>query len=181
MLGEINNPETAQLATQFSISGHILLSTIHVPSACRVPKRLKELQADPNTTATTLKCSIAQRLVALSCPNCQRPLAQDEKNICLAHGCPKCDLDKLLNNDGCQACDGEGVNGRTAIQEFAFFDTEAERKLILATDPAPIQQHMNAKGLPSLSQKAWILAAKQIIPASQALNVANCNEYPRPE
>jgi type II secretory ATPase GspE/PulE/Tfp pilus assembly ATPase PilB-like protein len=173
MIGEIRDRKTAKLANQFSISGHILLSSLHTPSALLVPSRLKEMGANPATTAHTLKVAISQRLAGLSCPKCQRPLSDLEKQTCLNHKAPKSIIENLVNNSGCPHCRHEGINGRTAILEFAFFETTEEKECIRNPDPKKLETLMRQRGLGSLTENTWELAAKQKIPASEALNIAS--------
>ncbi|OAM91642.1 ATPase, T2SS/T4P/T4SS family [Termitidicoccus mucosus] len=172
MLGEIRDRETAELANQFSLSGHLLLSTLHAASACLIASRLKEMGADTATTAHTLKAAIAQKLAAFSCPHCQRPLTREEQTACLVRGAPGDLLGELIDNTGCSACNHEGVNGRTALQEFAFFQNAGDVRFIRDPDPHGLRKRMQEQGFASLGQKAWKLACKRIIPASEALDIA---------
>lgn len=173
LIGEIRDRESAELANEFAASGHILFSTLHTESSRHVPLRLKEMEVNTANLAHTLKVTIAQRLIALSCPNCQRPLNQEEREIAIQAGCPTHILDKLIQNDGCPHCNHNGVNTRTAIQEFSFFETEEERKLIKDPDPHTTDKIMREKGLQSISDKAWILGERQITPLSEILDVIN--------
>lgn len=171
MLGEIRDPESAGMSAQFAASGHQLLSTIHADSSTEVVNRFHSFGVDSFQLSKTIKASIAQRLVAYSCIDCQRPLNEAEQTRALKLGFNEHQAKVLVNNDGCKTCGGSGVKGRTAIQEFTLVETEEERKAVMTNDTDKLRLLMNNKGYLPLIEKAKAKALNKEIPLSEIEHV----------
>ena len=117
MVGEIRDRETLDMAIQASLTGHLVLSTLHTNSAVSTLSRLLDMGAEPYLLASSLRLIVAQRLVRKSCPHCMSNSASDE-NLAAAR---KLDLPKETNiksSRGCSECNQIGFSGRTAIYEL---------------------------------------------------------------
>ncbi len=125
LVGEIRDQETAVLATNAAMTGHLVFSTVHCGNTSEVPVRLAKMGVEPYLTANVLLGMIAQRLVRVNCTHCLH-----EENT------PK-DLREKLGIDfatyigrGCAACAGIGYRGRTCIEEITIVDNEIRQKII---------------------------------------------------
>jgi general secretion pathway protein E len=129
MVGEIRDLETAQMAIQASLTGHLVLSTLHTNSAAASITRLMDMGVDDYLLASTLTGVLAQRLVRRLCPRCSAPA--DERPPLLARlGERGRDLRRLKKKVGCQACRNTGYQGRTTISELLVM-SEAIRRRVL--------------------------------------------------
>ncbi|MDR0892095.1 MAG: GspE/PulE family protein [Mediterranea sp.] len=128
MLGEIRDADTAQMAIRSSLTGHLLLSTIHTNSAWGSVTRLIDMGMQPYLIADTLVACVAQRLVRLLCPHCKQPAKLDEKSCQTLGLNPQATYYKPV---GCDHCYYTGYSGRKAIYEVIRMDdvlAEAARR-----------------------------------------------------
>ncbi|KCZ52816.1 hypothetical protein HY29_17905 [Hyphomonas beringensis] len=132
MVGEIRDPETAQVAVQAALSGHLVFATLHAIDASRIRTRLEDMGVEPFKLEACLVGSMAQRLVRILCPNCRQPspLTEQERSLFERHNVPL--PEHTYSAEGCAECRHEGYLGRTALAEFAYGATapEASRTLI---------------------------------------------------
>ena len=153
MVGEIRDQETAQIAIQAALTGHLVLSTLHTNDAPTAITRLLDLGVEPFLVATTLEAVLAQRLVRRICPRCRteappRPELLRQVGLtgedAAGHG--------LFHGRGCEHCAQTGYHGRLGIYEWLPM-TEALRELV--TDEAPVlrmQQRAREEGVRSLRE-----------------------------
>jgi general secretion pathway protein E len=136
MVGEIRDLETAQMAIQASLTGHLVLSTVHTNSAAATVTRLMDMGIEDYLLATTLTGVLAQRLVRRLCSQCAAP-AQASPLLLEKLGRQPRDLAGLRRKAGCRACRNTGYQGRTAISELLVVG-EAVRHAVLqrATESA---------------------------------------------
>lgn len=118
MLGEIRDPDTAQMAVRSSLTGHLVFSTIHTNSAWGCVSRLTDMNIHPYLISDTLLLCAAQRLVRLLCPACKREIAVPEN----FPGGGRTEGKKLFAAAGCEACYYTGYSGRKAIYEVIPMD-----------------------------------------------------------
>ncbi len=158
LVGEIRDRETAEIAIQASLTGHLVLSTLHTNDAASAVTRLIDIGIAPHKIATAVKGVLAQRLVRRLCPSCRdlRPAGADAAR----RGVPR--AHPLGHPRGCDVCGGAGYRGRLAIVEVLVSAPEIER-LIAAGDPAErIAALARASGMGSLweSGLSHVLAAE---------------------
>ena len=132
MVGEIRDKETAVIATNVSLTGHLLLSTLHTNSALGAIPRLVDMGIDPYLVASTLSLVIAQRLVRKTC------------RVCFGAGC------------GCLVCDGSGYKGRTVVAETLMVDDEMRKYIMTRTSMADITLYARSKGMKTMYEDAMI-------------------------
>ncbi|MBL1276634.1 MAG: type II secretion system ATPase GspE [Ectothiorhodospiraceae bacterium] len=123
MVGEIRDLETAEIAIQSSLTGHLVLSTLHTNSAVGSVTRLRDMGVEPFLLSSTLLGVLAQRLVRLLCKECKQPYAPN------AVDCERFGLDKespltFYKAEGCKHCNFQGYRGRTGIYELVNVDDE---------------------------------------------------------
>jgi len=128
MVGEIRDIETAQIAIQASLTGHLVLSTLHTNSAVGALTRLHDMGTEPFLLASSLVGVLAQRLVRRLCPHCRQPLSPDAALAArLAMSLPELEKHTVYEAAGCARCMQIGFRGRTAIYEFISIDKDVRR------------------------------------------------------
>jgi len=121
MVGEIRDLETAEIAVQASLTGHLVLSTLHTNSAVGTVTRLRDMGVEPFLLSSSLIGVLAQRLVRLLCTHCKRPYRADAKD-CGTLGLPTAEAPTLYAAAGCEHCSYSGYSGRTGIFELIAVD-----------------------------------------------------------
>ena len=136
MLGEIRDEETARIAIQASLTGHLVLSTVHTNSAVGAITRLRDMGIESYLLASSIKTIIAQRLVRRLCESCKVPsdISENDANLLwLKIG------DKVFLPKGCSECDGSGYQGRIALAESVLVDTEMKNMIHEETSEQELQ------------------------------------------
>ncbi len=126
MVGEIRDVETAQIAVQASLTGHLVLSTVHTNSAIAAIARLRDMGVESYLLASTLTAIVAQRLVRRLCPHCREAYDPDAAELELL-GLPANTDVKLCRPKGCSHCKQLGYEGRTGIYELVVVDDTLRR------------------------------------------------------
>ncbi|MDC6668418.1 ATPase, T2SS/T4P/T4SS family, partial [Leclercia adecarboxylata] len=121
MVGEIRDQETADMAVQASLTGHLVLSTLHTNSAIGAVTRLVDMGVEPFLISSSLLGVLAQRLVRVLCNDCKRAYVADTAECALLGVSPD-DAPTLYHAEGCEQCRGLGYRGRTGIYELVLFD-----------------------------------------------------------
>jgi len=121
MVGEIRDLETAEIAVQASLTGHLVLSTLHTNSAVGAVTRLRDMGVEPFLLSSSLIGVLAQRLVRVLCPQCKTPYTANETD-CAWLGVPVDQPPTLYRAVGCEACAQLGYHGRTGIYELVEVD-----------------------------------------------------------
>ena len=153
MVGEIRDAETAQIAVQAALTGHLVFSTVHANNAFDVIGRFMHMGLDLYNVVSALNAVLAQRLVRLTCKHCARPFTPDAATLA-RHGNP---AGTFLKGEGCGHCRGTGYKGRRAVAELLKLD-DGLRDLIAARAPmSQIKEAARARGMKPL--RAVALAA----------------------
>jgi general secretion pathway protein E len=145
MVGEIRDPETAQIAVQAALTGHLVFTTVHANSVFDVIGRFHYMNVDAHSFVSALKGIVAQRLVRLNCPHCSvvdRPSLESLDESGLAHD--SATGFRFMRGSGCGACRGSGYRGRKAIGEVLRVNDEMAN-LIVAQAPAPVLREAAAR------------------------------------
>jgi general secretion pathway protein E len=123
LIGEIRDGETAEIATQSSLTGHLVLSTLHTNTAAGAITRLQDLGVDSFLLASTIRGILSQRLLRKLCPHCKRPSEPNEFN----RGLLKLKLgQKVFEANGCEKCNSTGYAGRQALFELVTVDSSLQ-------------------------------------------------------
>jgi type IV pilus assembly protein PilB len=136
MVGEIRDPETAQIAVQSALTGHLVFTTVHANNAFDVLGRFIHMGIDPYNFVSCLNCVMAQRLVRKVCPKCKQPVKlTDEFLLESAINPDSCSSVTFYEAKGCEDCNNTGYRGRSAIVELLDLNDEL-RELIVSKAPA---------------------------------------------
>jgi general secretion pathway protein E len=135
MVGEIRDAETAQIAIQAALTGHLVFTTVHANNVFDVLGRFTHMGVDIYSFAAALNGVVAQRLVRLNCPHCSTPYAPTDEELS-ASGLTRAMIEgfQFRSGRGCGQCRGSGYKGRTAIAEIMVL-TDELREMIVARAP----------------------------------------------
>jgi type IV pilus assembly protein PilB len=135
MVGEIRDQETAQIAIQSALTGHLVFTTVHANNVTDVIGRFINMGVEPYNFVSALNCIMAQRLVRVICPNCKKPRKFSPEELTEAGLDPSAWADVVLvEGAGCLECAGTGYHGRTAICELMDL-TDHIREMIVDRRP----------------------------------------------
>lgn len=152
MVGEIRDKETAEIAIQASLTGHLVLSTLHTNDAASSLTRLLDMGVEPYLVASSLIGAIAQRLVRVICPYCKEGYKPSEEEIAyLREGIGEVlQPSHLYRGLGCEKCRQSGYLGRTGIFELLIIDAEVRRMIVSRTDSKTISEYTVSRGMQTL-------------------------------
>jgi len=138
MVGEMRDLETAQISIQASLTGHLVLSTLHTNDAAGAVTRMIDMGVEPFLISSTLMAVLAQRLVRVVCKNCRTPFEPTEDQLALLNLSPHDLGDKVFHyGRGCSACNDTGYKGRKGIFELLII-SEPIRTLINERAPTVV-------------------------------------------
>ncbi|HEY7654121.1 MAG TPA: type II secretion system ATPase GspE [Methylomirabilota bacterium] len=170
MVGEIRDLETAEIAIQAALTGHLVFSTLHTNDAPAAVTRLQDMGCEPYLVSSVLNGVLAQRLVRRICPACRAPDHADAGEL-LALGVTDATGVELFRGKGCDECRGTGYRGRTGIYEL-FRITDEVRSLIVRRAPAgEIRRHAVEHGMVTLREDAWAKACAGLTTVAEILRV----------
>ncbi len=147
MVGEIRDSETAEIAVQSALTGHLVLSTLHTNDAPSAITRLFDLGIEPFLIASALEGVIAQRLVRRICPHCKEPYKPTEEEL------SELGLSgeyTFYRGRGCEHCMGTGYRGRTGIYEVLEVDEEVKKHILKTQDAVELRNFAKSKGFKSM-------------------------------
>jgi type IV pilus assembly protein PilB len=155
MVGEIRDPETAQIAIQSALTGHLVFTTVHANSVADVLGRFLNMGVEPYQFVSALNCVMAQRLVRLICSRCKRPARIDAQALEEAGLDPAlAQTHRFFEGTGCIDCSGTGFKGRTAICELLDL-SDRIREMILARRPSSeVKKAAQEEGMRFLRESA---------------------------
>jgi type IV pilus assembly protein PilB len=155
MVGEIRDAETAQIAIQSALTGHLVFTTVHANNVVDVLGRFLNMGVEPYNFVSALNCILAQRLVRLICSNCKRTVKATRDQLVASGLDPNRYLDfKFYEGKGCIDCNGTGYSGRTAIAELLDM-SDRIREMILEKRPAAdIKRAAKEEGMTFLREAA---------------------------
>ena len=140
MVGEIRDLETAQIAVQASLTGHLVLSTLHTNTASGAVTRLQDMGIEPFLLSSSLLGVLAQRLVRTLCDNCRRPAPANSKE-CELMGFDANNPPTIYHAEGCVECNNSGYKGRQGIFELLLVDEEVRDKIHNGASELDIERH----------------------------------------
>lgn len=169
MVGEIRDRETAQIAVQAALTGHLVLSTLHTNDALSAINRLVDMGVEPYLVASVLLCSFAQRLVRCVCPHCRE---QYQPSIGLLHVFGLTPEDgPFFHGKGCPRCGGTGYMGRTAIFEVFPMLDELQEMVTAGKSKQEIYRRARELGIRTMADDAAKKIRAGITTAEEAIRV----------
>lgn len=173
MIGETRDQETAQIAIQASLTGHLVLSTLHTNSAPATITRLLDMAIEPYLIASSVVLAVAQRLIRKLCPDCKErdvPL----QTLLSSIGITKAEAEKatFYKPVGCKECNNTGYRGRLAIFELMSMSSEIARLTMARADTSEIKRQAIAEGMTPLVADGARKVLQGLTTVDEVLSVA---------
>src|ERR1043165_522907 len=155
MVGEIRDTETAQIAIQSALTGHLVFTTVHANNVVDVLGRFLNMGVEPYNFVSALNCILAQRLVRMICSNCAKPVRYPAQLLIESGLDPKqyADFD-FYEGVGCLECNGTGYRGRTAIHELLDLSDRIRDMIIARRPTSEIKRVAHEEGMTFLRDSA---------------------------
>jgi len=171
MIGEIRDLETGQIAIQASLTGHLVLSTLHTNSAIGAITRLSDMGIEPFLLASSLIGVIAQRLIRLLCPHCKKAASATDSE-CATLGIPKKDPPLIYRPVGCSKCRNLGYSGRSGIYEIIAIDDTLRADIHDKASEQKIKKHARTL-FPSIRQDGFRRVLSGVTSLEEILRVTS--------
>ncbi|GLC87265.1 GspE/PulE family protein [Lysinibacillus piscis] len=171
MIGEVRDFETAQIAVRASLTGHLVLSTLHTNSAVESISRLQDMGIEPFLLSSSLVGIMAQRLVRRVCRDCTQTIeaTEREKAIFADNGLV---IETVSRGRGCPSCNQTGYRGRIAIHELLPIDRQLKDYILTSQNIHVIAKYMKEQGYNTLLQDGLIKVAEGVTTTEEVLRVA---------
>lgn len=151
LIGEIRDQETAEIAVQASLTGHLVFSTLHTNDAPGALTRLVDMGIEPYLVASSLEAVVAQRLIRMICPDCREPLPESQTQL-LRHRYSSLIPERLYHGRGCKNCQQTGYIGRKGIFELMVVSENIRALLLQNANSREIRLQAAREGMRSLRQ-----------------------------
>lgn len=172
MIGEIRDRETAEIAIQSSLTGHLVLSTLHTNDAPSALTRLVDMGIEPYLLSSSVLAVLAQRLVRLNCPHCiEEYVPTDQELVELGIKRDQLLENRLSKGKGCIHCYHSGYKGRHGIYELMLVSGSIKQQLLKSADAALLHQVAVKEGMSTLRQEGALLAIEGRTSSSEVLRV----------
>jgi type IV pilus assembly protein PilB len=157
LIGEIRDHETAQIAIEAALTGHLVLSTLHTNDAPSAVTRLTEMGIEPFLVGSALDCVVAQRLARRLCDRCKAPDVRDSAELIRLRFSSPDDIDEpvIYKPVGCPSCSKTGYRGRIAVHEVMTVSEEIERLTVAHASSADIAAAAREQGMITLREDGW--------------------------
>lgn len=155
LVGEIRDPETAQIAVEASLTGHLVLSTLHTNDAASTVTRMVDLGVEPFLLAATLEGIVAQRLVRKVCQECSEPDQADPEHM---ERLGISSIEGLRRGKGCATCHFTGYSGRTAIYEILALDDALKERFLQNPSTLVLREEARKRKMRTLRERGLELA-----------------------
>ncbi|MBI4866251.1 MAG: Flp pilus assembly complex ATPase component TadA [Candidatus Wallbacteria bacterium] len=173
LIGEIRDTETAKIAVESALTGHLVFSTLHTNSAAATVARLTELEVEPYMVASVLLGVVAQRLCRRLCMKCKReaPASAELIEFLEKHG-KKVETPKMWIPVGCKYCKESGYSGRQAIHEILINSPTLREDVLAHADSESIAEHAKQRGFVTLVEDGYLKVLQGITSVEEVRRVA---------
>jgi type II secretion system protein E len=171
LIGEIRDHETAQIAVQASLTGHLVFSTLHTNDAPGALTRLVDMQIEPYLVASSLEAVLAQRLVRVLCPECKQE-DSSERVETLRERIEALGATTFYRANGCRACRQTGFHGRRALFEMMAMTPEIRQLLLRSASSGEIKEVARREGMSTLTEDGWRVVAEGATTVDEVLRVS---------
>ncbi len=177
MVGEVRDLETAEIAIQASLTGHLVFSTLHTNDAAGAFTRLLDMGVEPFLVASAAEAVIAQRLVRKLCPECMQA-AEPERADLAAAGFPvqRLDTETTYVQTGCEKCRKTGFHGRVGIFEILRVSDAIQSMIIARSASNEVKQKALEEGMKTLRDDGWDKVLRGVTTVEEVLRVTEENE-----
>lgn len=171
LIGEIRDEETAKIAIDASMTGHLVLATLHTNGAPEAASRLIEMGVEPYLVGSSVSCVVAQRLARRLCEDCKLPMERDELALDGVNYPQEHRSKPVFRPVGCSSCSDTGFRGRIALTEVMDMDDEIERLILAGDSSRNIRKSAEERGLKSLRDDGFEKVARGITTIAEVLRV----------
>ena len=171
MIGEIRDEETAGIAMEAALTGHLVFSTLHTNDAPSAVTRLLDIGCKPFLVASALRAAMAQRLVRAICENCREEYQPTEREIKMLGQFAKTMPDHLYHGAGCEKCGKSGYKGRKGIFEIFKVDDTVQRLIFDHAPATLLRQRARELGMRTLREDGMLKVASGMTSLSEVLRV----------
>jgi general secretion pathway protein E/type IV pilus assembly protein PilB len=178
LIGEIRDQETAQIAVQASLTGHLVFSTLHTNDAPGALTRLVDMGVEPYLVASSLEAVLAQRLVRVLCERCKQPDHSPTAQAFKAQVGIPADT-TIYRSVGCQECRNTGFFGRRAIFEWMDSSNEIRQLILKNVSSDVIRDAARNAGMKTLADDGWRLVGLGLTTVEEVLSVTTAKEVAR--
>ena len=176
MVGEIRDKETAEIAIQSALTGHLVFSTLHTNDAPGAITRLLDMDVEGYLVASCLEGILAQRLVRVICKECKQPIVPDKKVLDQMEAQAK-DIRLAYKGKGCEVCKFTGYHGRTGIFELLILGEKIRGMILEKIGANVLRQKAIQFGLKTLRDDGWDKVRKGITTIEEVLRVTREEEF----
>ncbi|HSM17609.1 MAG TPA: GspE/PulE family protein [Gemmatimonadales bacterium] len=180
MVGEMRDEETAAIAVQAAMTGHLVFSTLHTNDAVSALTRLIDLKVEPYMVAATVEGVLAQRLVRRICSDCREPYRPEAGVLALVSNAPvlahtdanaRASQTGFLRGRGCERCRGTGFLGRIGLFELLVMTDDTRQALLAGPDLGGLRDTAQRQGMTTLMQDGWLKVQAGITTVEEVLRV----------
>ncbi|BDD86484.1 type II secretion system ATPase GspE [Desulfofustis limnaeus] len=151
LIGEIRDLETAEIAIQSALTGHLVFSTLHTNDAPSTITRLRDMGVESFLIASSINAILAQRLIRIICPHCREPYEPDPQEAAGIGLSPEIlAAQPVYRGRGCEECRHTGYRGRTGIHEFMIMDDDMKHLILKTADAGALRRQARASGMTTL-------------------------------
>ncbi len=173
LVGEIRDNETATIAIEAALTGHLLLSTLHTNDAPSAITRMTEIGCEPFLVATALQAVVAQRLARKLCTHCKLPYTENSETLRqLRFPHEHNDPPQLYKAGGCPSCSGTGFRGRIALHEVMTMSDELQQLITTHATGTALRQVALDQGMVSLRDDGWSKVTQGLTTIDEVLRVS---------
>jgi type II secretory ATPase GspE/PulE/Tfp pilus assembly ATPase PilB-like protein len=170
MVGEVRDPDTAEITIRSALTGHLVFSTLHTNDSAGGVTRLLDMGVEPFLVSSSVLCFIAQRLARVICRECQEdaPVSPALREQFGVQQLPR----TLKRGRGCLTCKGTGYRGRTAIYEFLVVDEPIQQLILKRASSHEIRRAAQQQGMRALRQDGWLRITQGLTTPQEVLRVS---------
>ena len=179
MVGEIRDRETADIAIRASLTGHLVLSTLHTNDAPGAITRLIDMDIEPFLIASSVEMVIAQRLVRRLCQSCASPAEMSKSELMASLSLMEVDptevvhLDKVMKSEGCSKCQNLGYRGRVGIFELMKMSDSIHSLVIKSASAPDIREVALEEGMSTLQGSGWAQIKRGLTTLDEVIRYAD--------
>ncbi|MEK7376552.1 MAG: GspE/PulE family protein, partial [Candidatus Margulisiibacteriota bacterium] len=171
LIGEIRDVETAEIAIQSALTGHLVFSTLHTNDAAGSLTRLLDMGVEPFLISSSVEAILAQRLVRLICKKCKKEMPAPES---LAEKYPG--IKKICKGEGCKSCRDTGYKGRTGVFELLLVDDTVRKMITDKKSSQDIKKYAISKGMRTLYEDGMIKVKEGLTSLDEVMRVTELEQ-----